>query len=254
MAKITFQCNACEADLEVEESLAEQDITCSMCGRAMTVPRIRTAITVKGRADRTADAATSAGDSDDLAGLSDVNAFGDERLTKIRRRRRWAAVQQIAALFGILATVALVGFGAWRFYAAREAVKHRNAEELLRQKEAAELRRTQRNEAQRLSAGARSLTAYWQLTDNDSYLMWRALSQMHPESAEAHRKFAAWVEHDDALHGLFSRSFAAIRRPEDIEPACQRLAGLALGLSSGSALLPPLDEFRQMTRLKLTPE
>ena len=56
---------------------------------------------------------------------------------------------------------------------------------------------------------------------------------------------------DADTYGLFSEVFGQIRAPGDIETACQRLAGFALGLQGETARLPPLAEFRALARESL---
>ena len=252
MADATFVCQACGKELSVDEALIGRDVACPTCAHVMTVPRVRSKLMVKGRQNaKRSQAAQADSVPENLSGLSDVHAFGDERETIILRKRRWAFAQQVLASHGILATLGVIGYGFWRFYDAHETKKQNNAEALIQMEEANNLRRTQRGEAKRLDQQALRQNSYWNLSEHECYRLWRALHELHPVQAQAQQRFNAWVARDIALYGLFSELFAQAQSPAAIEPACQRLAGMTMGLSPVPVELPPLDEFRRLIVAKL---
>jgi len=253
MADITFPCTVCQKPLVVDESLVGQDVACPACNHVMTVPRVRAPLAVKGRTAATGSARPATPPvSENLSGLAGVDAFGEDRGQLVRRRRRWMLAGQILAAAGMLATLVAVIYAGYRFFDARETRKHQTAEAFLRQEQAQELRRRQRNEARRLNAAARHKQGVWSLTDEVCYRLWHVLNACHPVPQEAQARFDFWVTCDAETHGLFSECYAALRSPADIEPACQRLAGFALGLQGAPVRLPPLAEFRELARLSLT--
>lgn len=252
MAEATFVCQACGKELSVDETLIGQDVACPTCAHVMTVPRVRSKLAVKGRQERHPHVSNAGSMPENLSELADVHAFGDDRETIILRKRRWAFAQQLLSALGILATLGVIGYAFWRFYDAHETKKRNNAEAVIRMEEASNLRRVQRNEAKRLAEQARRQNAYWRLSDAECYRLWVALCSLHPVQAEAQKSFEVWVARDAALYGLFSEQFEQIQSLAAIEPACQRLAGMAMGLSAVPTTLPPLNEFRQLMVAKLT--
>ena len=255
MADITFPCTVCQKPLAVDESLVGQDVACPACTHVMTVPRVRAPLAVKGRPAATGGARPATPPvSENLSGLAEVDAFGEDRGQLVRRRRRWMLAGQIVAAAGMLATLVAVIYAGYRFFDARETRKNQAAEALLRQEQAQDLRRRQRNEAQRLNAAARHKQGVWSLTDEVCYRLWRVLNACYPIPQEAQARFDFWVACDAETHGLFSECYASLRSPADIEPACQRLAGFALGLQGAPARLPPLAEFRALAQASLSDE
>jgi DNA-directed RNA polymerase subunit RPC12/RpoP len=246
MADFSFVCTACQKTLTVDESLVGRDVACPFCSHVMTVPRMRAHLTVKGRpASREVKQADQAA-PENLTGLADINAFGDERGNLVVRRRRWVFVQQILAAIGMLLTLVVVVVVAYRFFDARETRKRNLAEAFLNQEEAQEIRRQQRMKARQVNLGARQKQGVWSLTDDDCYRLWRALMVCYPGGREAQAQFDAWVAYDSETYGLFSEVFGQIRKPADIEPACQRLVGMSLGMQGIKAKLPSLQAFRQV--------
>ena len=255
MADITFPCTVCQKPLAVDESLVGQDVACPACTHVMTVPRVRAPLAVKGRTAATGGARPATPPvSENLSGLAEVDAFGEDRGQLVRRRRRWMLAGQIVAAAGMLATLVAVIYAGYRFFDARETRKNQAAEALLRQEQAQDLRRRQRNEAQRLNAAARHKQGVWSLTDEVCYRLWRVLNACYPIPQEAQARFDFWVACDAETHGLFSECYASLRSPADIEPACQRLAGFVLGLQGAPARLPPLAEFRALAQASLSDE
>lgn len=253
MAEITFACTACHKTLTVDDALVGQDVACPACAHVMTVPRARAALTVKGRpgAQGGARPASRPEAPEDLSALAEVDAFGEERGHLVVRRRRWMLAWQIIAAAGMLATIAVLVYAGFRVSDAREARKRRQAEAVLRQEQAQELRRRQHLDARRLNAVARQKHADWSLSDEECFRLWRALNTRFPVRQEAQSRFDFWVDCDAVMHGLFSEVFSGLQSPADIEAACQRLAGYSLGLKGEPAGLPPLAEFRELARLAL---
>ncbi|NLF22049.1 MAG: hypothetical protein GX590_02720 [Lentisphaerae bacterium] len=252
MGDISFACRACRKELEVEAGLAGQDVACPACGQVMTVPRERQKLTFKGQRSARAPggAVESAAGEEDLSALSDIHAFEGDRERFIQRRRWWAAVRRVCVLLGLLLSLIGVGYGAWRFYDARDTRQRQAAAALARQEEARALRQTQQRESRRLSAAARRENPYWKLSDGEGDLLWRALNTLH-RSAAAEKAFHDWVACDRELFGAFSEQLARIQDADAIEPACQWLAGIALGLRGAPAPLPPLDRFRELAAARL---
>jgi DNA-directed RNA polymerase subunit RPC12/RpoP len=252
MAELSYICTACQKDLTVDESLAGQDVACPTCAHVMTVPRIRAKLTMKGHQAASSKAKKRETKPENFSGLADVNVFGDEREDIVLRKRRWALGQQALASVGMLVTIAVVVYFAYRFYDARETRKKNHALAIIHQEEAAELRHAQRVTAKDLSRLARNKHGFWSLSDEESFRLWRALNHVYP-AQQARARLDAWVQYDAESFGLFSEAFGQIQNPAAIEGACQRLAGMSLGLSPEMAQLPPLDEFRQLAMLKLAP-
>lgn len=252
MGDISYMCMACRKGLKVDAELAGQDVACPACGQVMTVPRERQKLTFKEprptRASR--DPAAKAAGPDDLSALADIHAFGDDREQFIRHRRLWATVRRVCVLLGLLLSLIGVGYGAWRFYDARESRKRLNAAALAQQEAARQLLHTQRVESRRLSDVARRLNPYWALSDAECFLLWRALNTIH-SGAAAEKAFREWVACDLALYGAFSEQLTRIQDAKAIEPACQWLAGVAMGLHAMAAPMPPLDRFRALAAARL---
>ena len=251
MADITYHCKGCQQELSVSDEWCGKDLACPTCGCVMTVPRARTRIALRGRPS--AQSATARADDapENLSDLAEIDAFGAEREAVINRKRQWALARQITASIGMLLTVVVVVYVAYRFYDARETRKRRIAEDFLRQKEVSAAHQAIRVEARELLRKARSSQPDWYLAENDVYLLWRALTDLYPDRKQAQARFQAWVELDGAMSGLFSEVYGQLQTPGAIEIGCQRLAGFALGLVGESAPLPPLDEFRRLAALKL---
>ena len=254
MGETTFSCPVCQKSLVADEQLVGQDLPCPVCGHLMTVPRVRTALSIKGRpAPAAADGARQAASPpapENLSVLAEVDAFGEDREQIVRARRRWMLAVQLLTAIAMLGTLVVVVYAGYRFLDARETRKRQIEESFLQQKEAQNLRRRQRSEAQRLNSAAKR-QGYWNLTDEMCYRLWRAISLQTTTPQAAKARFDAWVACDTATHGLFSECFAALKSPAEIEPACQRLAGFALGLQGSPARMPPLAEFRELARLAL---
>ncbi len=252
MADLSYRCTACQKDLTVDESLAGQDVACPACAHVMTVPRVRAKLAMKGHKAASSKAKNRETQPENFSGLADVNVFGDEREGIVMRKRRWALAQQALASVGMLVTIAVVVYLAYRFYDARETRKKLNALAIIQQEEAAKLRHAQRVTAKEMSSQARNKHGFWSLSDEECFRLWRALNLMYP-AQQARARMDAWVQYDAEVCGLFSEAFGQIENSAAIEGACQRLAGMSLGLSPEKAQLPPLDEFRHLAALKLAP-
>ena len=251
MGETTFTCPVCQKSLVADEQLVGQDLPCPVCGHLMTVPRVRAALSVKGRPAATGGAQPAVSSApENLSELAEVDAFGEDREQIVRARRRWMFAVKLLTAIGMLGTLVVVVYAGYRFFDAREARKRQIEAAFMQQEEAQNLRRRQLLDARRMNAAAKQ-QGYWILTDDMCYRLWRTISLHSSTPQEAQAQFDAWVAYDTVTHGLFSECFATLKSSADIEPACQRLAGFALGRQGPPARMPPLAQFRELARLML---
>ncbi len=255
MPDVTFTCEHCGQPLAADDEHVGHDIACPSCGNAMTVPRARAQLKIKGRGTTRATAAR-AEPAENLSSLAVVTAFGDERAALLARRRRARMLMQTIAATGMTAMLLAVGIAGWRMHQRQKADRRRRAAEDQRQLAEDARQRALRSEAAAMNHKARERDPWWSLTNEDCYELWRCLNDLAGNRADAGAWFDEWVRADAEMCGLLCEQFRLVARPDDIEPACLRLAGAAFGLHNDGQTavpLPWLARFRQAAARKVTP-
>ncbi|MDD5705683.1 MAG: hypothetical protein PHR35_07140, partial [Kiritimatiellae bacterium] len=192
------------------------------------------------------------GDAENLAAVAEGAIFAARRRVRSRRHRMLSWLTQLLTAAGMLATLALVAHLVVRHITRRVSAERQRTSARLEQERQAARQASLRQQAPTLNDAARQRCPDWALTDESCYELLLSLNTVADgDSALTRLWFDEWVQADTALCGLLGAHYQRIERASEIEPACQRLAGMTIGLSGEDASLAWMERFREAVACKL---